>query len=129
MSFVTGFIGLVGIGSGLPALALVMGYPKPVTDGLGSPIENFRKSKEATLGLYLYTASDILLGGLCAISVTLPNVVTPTTSLVAIACHQFGYLAAAIPAFGGAQNVATFWPSLVTGTVSTGLALNIFHHD
>mmetsp|Transcript_33153 Transcript_33153/g.80493 ORF Transcript_33153/g.80493 Transcript_33153/m.80493 type:complete len:159 (+) Transcript_33153:74-550(+) len=150
LSFVTtSFIGLVGIGigSGLPALALVMGYPRPVTDGLGSTIENFDKSKEAKLGLYLYTVSDILLGGLCTISVvmSLPNnnydatntksgptvgvTVTQTTALVAIACHQFGYLAAAVPAFGGVRNVATFWSSLITGTVSAGLAAWVTYHQ
>ena len=123
MSLVSGYIGLIGVGAGLPALALVAGYPKTVTDGLGSPIESWNKSKESKLGLYLYTVSDLLLAGLCTLSYACPHIATPTTALTAIACHQDGYLAAAIPAFGFRKEHI---PSIIAGTISAGWALHIY---
>jgi hypothetical protein len=57
-------IGLVALDAGLLALALVVGFPDSarVCDGLGHPYSQWKKSKEATLGLYLYTIAYIALG-------------------------------------------------------------------
>lgn len=100
-------LGMVVVGAGGPAIALFMGYPKPVVDGLGGrPVSNWTDSTpEAKFGLYLYTISDICLAMVCGAALlgdspSSPVFVSEPLALGAIAMHQFCYLAAAIPTLG-----------------------------
>lgn len=119
LTFNVGFIGFVGLGAGIPALALVAGYPKSVTDGLGSPYERWMKSPESKLGLYLYTVSDLILTGVCYMACLATSPCSETTALTSVALHQFGYLAASIPAFGVRKEHV---PSVIAGAMAGVLA-------
>jgi hypothetical protein len=91
----------VAAGTGLPAVALCLGYSKPITDGLGRIPEAWKISNECKFGLYLYTAYDIVLAMVCGASLFGNNNVVPTeVALVATVVHQCVYVAVAVAAFG-----------------------------
>lgn len=113
------FLNFVAIGAGIPAVALVLGKPEMVCQGLGSPPETWSKSPQATFGLYMYTVTDIVLAGTCAAS-SIFGVLSPTISLSAVAIHQYSYLAASIPAFGFKKDL---WPSIVVGAIAGMMAM------
>mmetsp|Transcript_23083 Transcript_23083/g.48107 ORF Transcript_23083/g.48107 Transcript_23083/m.48107 type:complete len:143 (-) Transcript_23083:58-486(-) len=124
------FLGFVGLGAGLPAVALVLGFPDSICDGLGrGPHKIWKQSKEATFGLHLYTVSDIALAtliGSCLLAssddsncpspkVPAGSISTITLALGATAAHQLMYLAAAIPTFGFCKEHVA---SIVVGSVA-----------
>ena len=108
------FLGLVGVGTGGPAVALVLGFPETVIKGLGGrPAANWSASPEAKFGLFLYTVSDICLAVLCGAS--LVGSTSTTLALGATAVHQFSYLAAAIPSIGYCKEQ---WGSIIFGAIA-----------
>ena len=97
------FVGFIGLGCGLPALALVFGFPQTVVMGLGSPSHDvWTKTSESKFGLYMYTVSDILLSLVCGAALLGDDKiqVSEKFALGSTCIHQTAYLAAAIPAFG-----------------------------
>jgi hypothetical protein len=117
------FLGFVAAGTGLPAVALCLGYSKPITDGLGRIPEAWKISNECKFGLYLYTAYDIVLAMVCGASLVLKNNVVPIeVALAATVAHQCVYVAAATAAFGFQTIHAA---SAVAATVAAGLLLVI----
>ena len=115
------FVGFIGVGAGLPALALFAGYPKSVCDGLGRPYEEWVKTSESKFGLYLYAVWDIALMAICGAAVVLDNdkkntsISLTNVALGATAIHQASYLAAAIPVYGvRKEHIA----SMIAGAIS-----------
>ena len=94
------FLTIVGVGTFVPAVMLGLGFPDPVCQGLGRPIEEWKKSPEAKFGLYLYTVSDVCLAAFVGLSFVRPDQVSTKMALIATAVHQLAYLSAAIPTTG-----------------------------
>lgn len=115
-----GFVGFLGAGAALPALALFAGYPQMVCDGLGRPYESWVQSKESKFGLYLYSISDICLGMICGACFVENSGISTTLALGATTIHQAMYLAASIPTFGfRKEHVA----SMVAGSIAAVMAM------
>ncbi|CAJ1965659.1 unnamed protein product [Cylindrotheca closterium] len=118
LDYKKGFTAFIGIGCAAPALALVAGFPDAICSGLGVPHEQWTKSKEALMGLYLYTISDIALGALCGAA--LMEKTSTALALGAAAVHQVSYVSAATAVYGfRKEHVA----SVITAAIATALAL------
>ena len=99
----------------MPALALTVGYPDMVCEGLGSPYPEWIKDANTRFGLYAYTVSDIAIGLICTASLT-TDLVNEDTALLSVAGHQLAYLCAAIPSFGfQPMYVASIATAMISG--------------
>mmetsp|Transcript_9505 Transcript_9505/g.26263 ORF Transcript_9505/g.26263 Transcript_9505/m.26263 type:complete len:143 (-) Transcript_9505:1987-2415(-) len=119
----TGFLGFIALGTGVPAVALVLfNAPDMICQGLGVPYDKWKSSKESAFGLYMYTVSDIALAGLCILACLSPKeqVWSPaTTTLTAVAVHQVSYLSSSMAVFGFRNDHI---PCIITALISAGMA-------
>lgn len=114
------FTGFIGIGCGVPALALMAGFPDALCAGLGIPHDKWMKSEETKMGLYLYTVSDIALGALCGAAFISSEKVSTALALGAAAVHQVCYVTSATLVYGfRKEHIA----SVLTAAIATALAL------